>query len=284
MSLRRRLRTAPTGLPGGALAPRTRLIGFYARSFSMPISDTARSILTEASQHPLGVATPPATLLAAARHTVLRSLLRQGLVTERSVPADQPGPSWRQADGTTTTTQITEVGRRALGCGDPQDLVDKLDIDCQATAKHDVGQKAALHTLSAGINSLADDEDGPVAAAGSVPANALTEPHSESLAPPTTSPVGDCGEGDKGAGGPSRTPRQAPCQFRLREAAQAVLAAWGYARAAWVGRCHRRAASGPGREPPDPQRRSSPASLARIPSRRRSWPCCAAPRAPPGRR
>ena len=37
----------------------------------MPLSNTARSILTEASHHPLGIAAPPATLPAAARHAVL---------------------------------------------------------------------------------------------------------------------------------------------------------------------------------------------------------------------
>jgi hypothetical protein len=39
--------------------------------------------------------------------------------------------------------------------------------------------------------------------------------------------VGECGGGDKGAGGPSRAPRGALRTLRLRDATQAVLAAWG---------------------------------------------------------
>lgn len=46
----------------------------------MNLSDTARSILSAAAAHPLGLAAPPAALPAAARDAVRRSLLKQGLV------------------------------------------------------------------------------------------------------------------------------------------------------------------------------------------------------------
>ncbi|MDN3563584.1 GAF domain-containing protein [Paeniroseomonas aquatica] len=133
----------------------------------MPLSDTARSILTEASQHSLGIAAPPATLPAAARHAVLRSLLRQGLVAEQSAPGGHLVLGWRRTDGSTATVLITNAGRQAIGYGEPRNAVD------------------------------------PLAPTGSAPVDALAEPHSESLVAPTTSPVGECDEGDKGAGGPS---------------------------------------------------------------------------------
>lgn len=157
----------------------------------MPLFDTARSILTEASQHPRGIAVPPTNLPAAARHAVLRSLLRQGLVAEYSASADHLGRGWRQADGSTATLQIIDAGRQAIGYGKPRNAID------------------------------------PVAPSSSALVDALAEPHSESLAAPTAGPVGDCSEGNKGADSSSRTSLRAPRPVRLREAAQAVLAIWG---------------------------------------------------------
>ena len=177
----------------------------------MPLSDTARNILIDASQHPLGLAAPPIALPAAARNAVLRSLLRQQLVAEYPAQADHPNLGWRQADGTMTVMQISEAGRQAIGSDETRNAVDDAVL---------VGPTQAYYEAEP------DDPSGPAAAAGSARTDALAEPHSESLAPPTAKPVGHCGDGGKAAGSPSRTPREASRQQALREAAQAVLAAW----------------------------------------------------------
>lgn len=87
----------PDRLPGGALARRARLIGFCTR--------TVRHVpLPHQQQHPhrgepasAWAATQTATLPAAARRAVLRSLVRQGLAAEHSAPAGHPSLSWRLA-------------------------------------------------------------------------------------------------------------------------------------------------------------------------------------------
>jgi hypothetical protein len=58
----------------------------------MALSDSARHILAEASQHPLRLAAPPDKLPAAACGAMLNSLLQQGYVEECSVQsAELPG-------------------------------------------------------------------------------------------------------------------------------------------------------------------------------------------------
>ena len=69
------------------------------------LSDTARFILTAASNHPERLALPPAHLPAAAKQTVIRSLLKTGLLEEVLVEGGQP--SWR----------VTDAGLLAIGSG-----------------------------------------------------------------------------------------------------------------------------------------------------------------------
>lgn len=116
----------------------------------MPFSKTARSILTEASQHPLGLAAPLATLPAAARSAVLRSLLRQGLVAAagHSAQTGHPGLGWRQPDGSMAAMQITDAGQQAVGDDEPRNTVDEAELggltQAEYDAKQDFAQQACL--------------------------------------------------------------------------------------------------------------------------------------------
>ncbi len=80
----------------------------------MALSDTALGVLTEASQHPLRLATPPKHLPAAACNSVLRSLLKSGYVEESPAPPECIGLGWRQQDGAWTALRITEAGLQAI--------------------------------------------------------------------------------------------------------------------------------------------------------------------------
>jgi hypothetical protein len=89
----------------------------------MTLSNTARRVLSAASEHLLGLAAPPAALPAAARDAVRRSLLKQGLVAECAAPAEQFGLGWRLPDGTWTAMQITEAGRQAVAAEAPAETM-----------------------------------------------------------------------------------------------------------------------------------------------------------------
>jgi hypothetical protein len=80
----------------------------------MTLSDSARRILSEAAAHLLDLAAPPVALPATAREAVRRSLLKQGLVTECTAPAEQISLGWRLPDGAWTAMRITEAGRQAV--------------------------------------------------------------------------------------------------------------------------------------------------------------------------
>ena len=81
----------------------------------MALSDTARRVVTEASQHPLRLATPPKQLPTAACNAVLRSLLKGGYVEECPAPFEYFGLGWRQQDGTWSALRVTDAGLLAIG-------------------------------------------------------------------------------------------------------------------------------------------------------------------------
>jgi hypothetical protein len=88
----------------------------------MKLSDTARVILSDASQHALLLARAPKTLPAAARNAVFRSLIKNNLLTEITAPRDHVGLGWRQDDdGTWIVARITDEGLRAIGV-DPEEV------------------------------------------------------------------------------------------------------------------------------------------------------------------
>jgi hypothetical protein len=80
----------------------------------MKLSDTQRIILSQASQRDDRLAIPPERLPAAARQTVAKALLKQGLVSDEHASATHPRDAW-QIDGRTRLLRITEAGLRAIG-------------------------------------------------------------------------------------------------------------------------------------------------------------------------
>lgn len=96
----------------------------------MPLSDTARRILTEAARHPLRLAEPATKLPAAAARAVLNSLLKQGVVEACAAPTGRIGFGWLQPDGATITVRITEAGIAAVGIASAAEDVD-ADIAVQ---------------------------------------------------------------------------------------------------------------------------------------------------------
>lgn len=152
----------------------------------MPLSDTARTILTEASQHRLGLAAPTATLPAAARHAVLRSLLRQGLVAECLAPVDHLDPGWRQPDGSIAAMQITDAGRRAVGADESRNAADEAELSGLTETQYQAERDAAQRALDAGIDLSADDACKQAVAAGIIPADTFVKALSESPAAPAS--------------------------------------------------------------------------------------------------
>jgi DNA-binding MarR family transcriptional regulator len=81
------------------------------------LTDTQLVILSSAAKHDDGAALPlPKSLKVkgGAQTSILKSLLKRGLVAEQ--PAPQGAPQWREAeDGQRLTLVITDAGRAALG-------------------------------------------------------------------------------------------------------------------------------------------------------------------------
>ncbi len=80
----------------------------------MKLSDTQRIILSQASQRDDRLAIPPERLPAAARQTVAKSLIKQGLVSDEHASAYAARDAW-QIDGRTRLLRITDAGLRAIG-------------------------------------------------------------------------------------------------------------------------------------------------------------------------
>ncbi|MBW6401445.1 DUF3489 domain-containing protein [Roseomonas sp. HJA6] len=80
----------------------------------MKLSDTQRIILSQASQRDDRLAIPPERLPAAARQTVAKALIKQGLVSDEHASAYNARDAW-QIDGRTRLLRITETGLRAIG-------------------------------------------------------------------------------------------------------------------------------------------------------------------------
>ena len=80
----------------------------------MKLSDTQRIILSQASQRDDRLAVPPDRLPAAARQTVAKSLLKQGLVSDEHASAYAARDAW-QIDGRSRLLRVTDAGLRAIG-------------------------------------------------------------------------------------------------------------------------------------------------------------------------
>ena len=80
------------------------------------LSDTQRVILSKATQHEALLAEPPAKLPAAARQSVLRSLMAKGLLEEIAALREHHGLGWRQdEEGAWLALRITQAGMLAIG-------------------------------------------------------------------------------------------------------------------------------------------------------------------------
>ena len=80
----------------------------------MKLSDTQRVILSQASQREDRLAVPPERLPAAARQTVAKALIKQGLVSDEHASTYAARDAW-QINGRTRVLRITEAGLRAIG-------------------------------------------------------------------------------------------------------------------------------------------------------------------------
>ncbi|HYF08037.1 MAG TPA: hypothetical protein VD970_10475 [Acetobacteraceae bacterium] len=113
----------------------------------MKLSDTARVILSRASQHPEHLAEPPKRLPAAARDAVVRSLLKQGLLAEVPAPREHLALAWLQdEDGVQIALRITDTGLRGIG------------VEVAPATALDEQQGAAPHIIAGDISQSREAE------------------------------------------------------------------------------------------------------------------------------
>ena len=85
------------------------------------LSDTQRVILSKAAQHEALLAEPPKHLPAAARRSVLRSLMAKGLLEEIAAPREYIELALRQdEDGASIALRVTSIGLAAIGVEPPE--------------------------------------------------------------------------------------------------------------------------------------------------------------------
>ncbi|MBR0670565.1 DUF3489 domain-containing protein [Neoroseomonas soli] len=124
------------------------------------LSDTQRSILSQASQRADRLAIPPERLPAAARQTVAKSLLKQGFVSDEHASAYNARDAW-QIDGQTGLLRITDAGLRAIDVElEMATAVDEVELGGMSVAEHDAAQALAQAALDAGVGLGADAAGG----------------------------------------------------------------------------------------------------------------------------
>ena len=164
------------------------------------LSDSQRVILSAAAQHEVGLARAPKTLPAAARNAVFRSLIKNNLLTEINAPPEHVGLGWRQdEDGTWIVARITDEGLRAIG-------IDSNESDAGAGEPDCSGIEGGVPDTA---RTVASD-----ATLGESPAHS-DEP---TQAAPLTKEIAML---DQALAARAATPRAS-----LRDAAEAILAAW----------------------------------------------------------
>ena len=180
----------------------------------MKLSDTQRIILSQASQRDDRLAVPPERLPAAARQTVAKSLIKQGLVSDEHASAYAARDAW-QIDGRTRLLRITDTGLRAIGVapeGETEEVEDtrprdeRNGVDPRLIDGDDNGEPATVGDTAPTGAEDAPAQDTPAAAAEPAQGAPLAEEVAlldQALA----------------------TPREKPTNS-LRAAAQRLLAAW----------------------------------------------------------
>jgi hypothetical protein len=189
------------------------------------LSDTQRVILSKAAQHDALLAEPPARLPAAARQSVLRSLITKGLLEEIPAPREAIALGWRQdEDGAWIALRITAAGLAAIGIETDSAAGTMADEDHEDQRPRD-----ERHGVDAGlvIGDLAEDIEPQAESAaqetGVLPAAA----HGDSLAAFSAAPPSTSAEAPERPQRPPVSPRGgiggSPA---LRIAATALLVAW----------------------------------------------------------
>jgi hypothetical protein len=154
----------------------------------MRLTDTQRTILSQASQRDDGLAVPPERLPAAARQTVAKALLKHDLVIGVHRPAYDAVAKWT-VDGDEMLLKITDAGLRAIGIEPESEVVEDIEAAFDPLTGT-AGAAPVANTATTG---------GEDTAGADVPAEAAEPAHTA----PTPAP-----------------------RARLRDAAAAVLAAW----------------------------------------------------------
>jgi len=166
------------------------------------LSDTQRVILSKAAQHEALLAEPPAKLPAAARQSVLRSLMAKGLLEEIAALREHHGLGWRQdEEGAWLALRITQAGMLAIGI--------------EAEVQPEPVDNAVVDVVPpAGEERLADSDGLAPGQGESLTAAAFAPPSASGEAPqgPQRPPVSQRGGSGRAAA--------------LRMAAAAVTAAW----------------------------------------------------------
>jgi len=111
----------------------------------MRLTDTQRTILSQASQRDDGLAVPPERLPAAARQTVAKALLKHDLVIAVHRPAYDAVAKWT-VDGDEMLLKITDAGLRAIGIEPESEVVEDIEAafdPLTGTAGADVPAEAA---------------------------------------------------------------------------------------------------------------------------------------------
>ena len=127
----------------------------------MKLTDTQRSILTAAAEHPEHLAYPPARLPAAPRQAVAKALLKNDLVIAVHRPDYEPLAKWT-VDGEEMLLKITDEGLRAIG----RNAVDEMELGGLTEAEYEAEQDLAHRAMEAGIDLTAEDAAEQVEALG----------------------------------------------------------------------------------------------------------------------
>jgi len=156
------------------------------------LSDTQRSILANATQQEALLAEPPGKLPAAARQSVLRSLMAKGLLEEVLAPQEHVGLGWRQDEnGAWIALRITEAGMAAIGVEPEAGAVtraispDAPDVERPCDERNGVDPSLAIGDLTdtsldqpapSGMALLPTTaQDGSLAASGPMPPSTSVE-------------------------------------------------------------------------------------------------------------
>ena len=181
----------------------------------MRLTDTQRTILSQASQRDDGLAVPPERHPAAARQTVAKALLKHDLVIAVHRPAHDARAKWT-VDGDEMLLKITDAGLRAIGVAPEGDGAEPAD------ARPRDERNGADPRLVDGDDEPAEPatvgDRAPLGGTDAAPGDTQATAPEAALDPARTEELALL---DQALAAPRPAPRAT-----LRAAAQRVLAAW----------------------------------------------------------